>query len=74
MKVLKKGRKQTGWSKEFTCTGKGKGGGGCGAVLLVSKSDLYATHSYDHGGGHDTYTTFKCPECKVETDVNVPVP
>ena len=69
MKVLKKGRPQKGCSKEFKCTGSGNGGGGCGAKLLVSKDDLYTTHSYDYGGGHDTFTTFKCPDCGVETDV-----
>jgi len=69
MKVLKPGRPQKGRAKEFKCTGKGNGGGGCGAQLLVCESDLYETHSYDYGGGHDVYTTFRCPECGVETDV-----
>lgn len=45
MKIIKEGRKQTGWSKELTCTGKGNGGGGCGAVLLVEQTDLYNTFS-----------------------------
>jgi hypothetical protein len=41
MKVVKPGREQKGWSKQFKCTGNGNGGGGCGAVLLVEEGDLY---------------------------------
>jgi len=69
MKVLKKGRPQKGWSKELKCTGRGNGGGGCGALLLVSKSDLYCTVSC---ALHETdyYVTFCCPCCGVETDVD----
>jgi hypothetical protein len=73
MKIIKKGRPQKGWAKEFTCTGAGNGGGGCNAVLLVEKDDVYLTHCYDYGGGHDVFNTFRCPQCKVETDIgNVP--
>lgn len=73
MQILKKGRDQQGWSRKFKCTGKGNGGGGCGALLLVSEGDLYYTHSYDYGGGHDIYVTFRCGACGVETDVeNIP--
>lgn len=72
MKVIKKGRKQAGWSKEFECTGKGNGGGGCGAKLLVSKSDLYETSSCDYTGDCSYYTTFACPCCGVETDIDIP--
>lgn len=71
MKVLKRGRKQKGWTSEFTCTGKGNGGGGCGAKLLVSEDDLYHTFS-SALGEVETYTTFRCPCCGVETDVEVP--
>lgn len=73
MQVLKKGRPQKGWSQEFTCSGKGNGGGGCGAVLLVSEFDLYETSSSCYDGSTDYYTTFSCSECGVETDVSVPV-
>lgn len=38
-------------------------------LLLVEESDLFTTHSYDYGGGHDVYITFKCPQCKCKTDV-----
>ncbi len=69
MKVLKKGREQKGWSKEFVCSGHGNGGGGCGAKLLVSEYDLYQTSSSDYGGGTDYYPTFSCVACGVETDV-----
>ncbi|MFC1644865.1 hypothetical protein ACFL08_02470 [Patescibacteria group bacterium] len=69
MKVIKKGRKQKGWSKEFTCTGAGNDGGGCGAVLLVSKGDIYKTSSHHYDGSSEYYNTFTCPCCKVETDI-----
>jgi hypothetical protein len=70
MKVIKKGRKQKGWSKEFKCTGKGNGGGGCGAILLVSKGDIYQTSSHHYDGSSDYYNTFTCPCCRVETDID----
>ncbi len=68
MKVLKKGRAQKGWATEAVCTGAGNGDGGCGAKLLVEKSDLYQTtrcclHETDY------FVTFRCPECGVETDL-----
>jgi hypothetical protein len=69
MKVLKKGRKQKGWSVEKTCTGKGNGLGGCGALLLVEENDLYETG--EGGDGPDYARTFKCSECGVETDFDL---
>lgn len=69
MRVIKKGREQTGWSVESICTGNGNGGGGCGAVLLVSDSDLYTTQSHHYDGSSESYTTFSCCLCKVETDI-----
>lgn len=68
-KVLKSGRKQAGWSKEFKCTGWGNGGGGCNATLLISEYDFYETTSY-LGGESERRATFCCPQCGVETDVN----
>jgi hypothetical protein len=70
MKVLKPGRPQAGWSKEFKCTGGGNGGGGCGAKLLVSEYDLYQTESHHYDGSSDYYMTFCCEQCGVETDIN----
>jgi uncharacterized protein YjdB len=72
MKVLEPGRKQTGWATEAECTGSGNSGGGCGAVLLVEAADIYLTQSGHYGGSTDFYTTFRCPCCKVETDLEVP--
>jgi transcription elongation factor Elf1 len=72
MKVIKAGRKQTGWAKEFTCTGKGNGNGGCGATLLVEAGDLYQTSSSHYDGSTDHYTTFTCGSCGVETDIDCP--
>lgn len=70
MKVLKKGRRQRGWAKEYSCTGSGNGGGGCGAKLLVEQSDLFRTGSHCYDGSSDYYVTFRCPECKVMTDIS----
>lgn len=72
MKILKKGREQRGWSKECKCTGKGNGGGGCGALLLVSEYDIYETRSSHYDGSTDYYKTFSCPQCGVETDIDDP--
>ena len=69
MKVLEKGRPQKGWAIETTCTGSGNGMGGCGAKLLVEQDDLYYTHSSHYDGSNETYITFRCPECGVETDL-----
>lgn len=67
MKVIKPGRKQTGWAMEKECTGKGNGNGGCGAVLLVEQSDIFLTHRHVHVE-HDVFHTFKCVCCGVLTD------
>lgn len=67
MKVIEKGK---GWSMEQICTGNGNGGGGCGAKLLIERGDIYLTHSYDYGGGHDVFYTFMCPECGAKTDID----
>ncbi len=69
MQVLKAGRKQRGQAIKLTCTGKGNGGGGCGAKLLVGQYDLYNTHSSHYDGSTESYITFCCPECGTETDV-----
>lgn len=68
MKVIKPGRKQTGWAREYTCTGTGNGGGGCSALLLVEQPDLYITSS-THYDETDHFVTFQCPECGVQTDI-----
>ena len=73
MKVIKRGKKQKGWAMEFECTGEGNGDGGCGATLLVEESDLYLTYRGYYDGSSDTYTTFTCSCCGVETDVEVPI-
>ena len=71
MKVLKKGRQQSGWSKEYTCTGNGRNGGGFRAKLLVEQSDVFKTHVHVHVD-HDIYYNFKCPECGVITEIPDP--
>ncbi len=68
MKVLKKGRPQKGWTKEYKCTGKGNKGGGCGALLQVEEDDLFLTQS--HARDEITeYISFRCCECGVITDI-----
>ena len=70
MEIIKKGTGQKSWSKEYSCTGSGNGGGGCGAQLLVSLTDIYHIKSTDISGSTDHYYTFKCPCCSVETDIS----
>jgi hypothetical protein len=67
MKTIEKGRPQKGWSKELRCTGAGNGGGGCGALLLVEKPDIYQNEI-------TIYNTFTCKECGVETDIHDNLP
>lgn len=69
METVKKGRKQGGWAEKFKCTGNGNEGGGCGAVPLVSQTDLYET-SRDSHDETEFFLTFCCPECGVETDID----
>lgn len=75
MKVLQKGRQQKGWASEEFCTGAGNAAdGGCGAKLLVEQGDLYTTSSSFYDGSRETYVTFQCCECGVETDIEeVPI-
>ncbi|MFA5184881.1 MAG: hypothetical protein WC551_00130 [Patescibacteria group bacterium] len=68
MKVLKKGRAQKGWAKEFVCTCKGNGGGGCGAKLLVEKGDVRHETLY-YFDECETNVYFRCPECGVRTEI-----
>ncbi|NJO62619.1 MAG: hypothetical protein HC836_31640 [Richelia sp. RM2_1_2] len=72
MEVIKKGRKQKGWAREYKCTGEGNKDGGCGAELLISAKDIVIT-GYINGDYRDLGDTcygFKCCECGVMTDIN----
>lgn len=71
MKIIKPGRPQEGYAIEQTCTGRGNGGGGCSAVLLVEAADLYVTQSHC-SDETDSFVTFKCAACGVLTDVDKP--
>lgn len=68
VKVIKPGRDQKGWSIEWTCSGDGNGGGGCGAMLLVEQPDLFRT-SKSCRDETDYFVTFKCMSCGVMTDL-----
>lgn len=68
MKVIKKGREQEGWAIEMDCIGKGNGGGGCGARLLVEQPDVFSTYTR-HFDETENYLTFICSECGVNTDI-----
>lgn len=70
MKVIEKGRPQIGWAKDYTCTGDGNNGGGCGAKLLVEFGDLFRTY-HSSCGERETCLSFKCSECGVLTDIDV---
>lgn len=68
MKVLEKGTPRE-WSTEAVCTGEGNGGFGCGAKLLVERTDLYKTYKYSREDVTQ-FITFRCSECKKETDLS----
>lgn len=68
MKIVKEGRPQKGWAKEYTCTGVGNRGGGCGAVLLIELADLFRTELCSMGEV-DLFVTFACSSCGVLTDI-----
>lgn len=68
MKILEPGRQQQGWAIEAKCTGRGNGDGGCGAKLLVEQGDLFTTQSTARDETTH-YTTFRCAQCGVLTDL-----
>ena len=73
MKIIKPG-KHPKWTLEATCTGKGNGGGGCGAKLLLEEGDLFHTFTHRYGDSRETYTSFRCCSCKCLTDLSVNIP
>ncbi|MCI5050729.1 MAG: hypothetical protein MRY57_00255 [Candidatus Pacebacteria bacterium] len=68
MEIIKEGSPH-GWSREYECTGHGNGGGGCGALLLVTEDDVYQTSRSFYDGSTDYYVTFTCIGCGVATDI-----
>jgi hypothetical protein len=71
MKVLRNEEGPYKWKQKVYCTGKGNGGGGCGALLEVSDEDIYHTFSYDMYGDCDSFYTIVCPLCGTETDLRL---
>lgn len=70
MKVRKPGRQQTGYSVEALCSGKGNGGGGCGAKLLVEQPDMRYFSGTDYPIDRPAAVTFRCCSCGVLTDLD----
>jgi hypothetical protein len=68
MKVLREGRS---WILEHDCTGWGNGGKGCGALLGISREDLYYYKGVpgDSWGSRYPAVMFKCPCCGQITDL-----
>ena len=67
MKILETGKSSV-WEKEVVCTGKGNGGVGCGAKLLVEAGDVFTTTSCARDEV-DNHKTIMCPQCKSFTDL-----
>jgi rRNA maturation protein Nop10 len=70
MIVLKKG-KADGWEIKQKCSGRGNGGAGCKARLLINENDVFRTYIRDEdtpGFPYDFYT-FECPICGTKTDI-----
>lgn len=71
MDILTPGKEPKKWVLEVVCSGWGHSAEGCGAVLRVHQEDLYQTDSPSNGlfVDFDTYITFRCCSCGVETDL-----
>jgi len=69
MRVVKPGVAKT-WSVKATCSGKGSGGGGCGAELVVEETDLFRTSRGYYDGSTDNFVTFSCPECGILNNIS----
>jgi hypothetical protein len=71
MKVLKRGdmSQPSEWTGKYLCTGFGNGGYGCGALLLLTKSDLFHTTSCALDKEMTKHITFLCSECGKKTDI-----
>ncbi len=79
MKVIKVGVVDNQeWKKELICSGRGNGECGCGSTLLVDRGDLFRTEFGIKGkvrlitseSKYDTYVTFRCPVCGINTDLD----
>lgn len=60
---------QEGAGQQHTCTGKGNGGNGCGAILGVTKEDIFYTSRMVSRESPDYFLTIRCVRCSVETDI-----
>lgn len=72
MKIIKRRKrpKKQLWAKEFVCTGRGAGGGGCGSTLLVTEEDIYRCYETHYDGSSETYFSFTCPCCGKESEID----
>lgn len=64
MKVVKPGRNDPAWKREFDC-------GSCGAVVEVERSDLYTTTTDNFLEGRVTLVEFTCCSCCYENTVEI---
>lgn len=81
MRVVTKGNVQQAWSIEVTCTGHGleryNDRKGCGAVLEISREDVYFSPGQMMERDDSSYGAIRCPECGVMTKLRkeeMPVP
>lgn len=60
------------WKKEYTCTGKGNGGIGCGSKLEVEYNDLrYYKGSESPWNSSGAAVCFRCPVCGNLNDLDI---
>lgn len=67
MKVIHTGDLHT-WVAEAECSGRGNGGGGCWARLLVEAQDVFGTCVQNHGETRH-FISFRCCLCGTHTDL-----
>jgi len=73
MEVIRPGRDDPKWSKEFECRSENYMGRpiGCGALLRVTRQDLFTTHVHNDCGPRDE-VQFRCKLCGTEVAIDEP--
>jgi hypothetical protein len=70
MKVLRNEEGPDRWKKKVYCTGKGYGGGGCGALLEIHEEDVIEEINRDYDGFTSYDYLFICPLCEKSTSLD----